>query len=743
MNRKWFYRQLISYVPIFLLITSFLAYIAFFSLSEMSKKSAQQINEMATGRLLQLVDHSLQEIDKLVLKEMSDNSRLLRYFYGGNAAVLKESEASDTIRSWMVFNPLIHSAYLYRKSDDIVLTNTLRVPLSQFADAEFLIQQTRDRTYKPWSNPRMYRDSTFQGRTEQVVSMVKPVPVSSGELGVLVVNVKTSDLQAILNPPSDSQLSFIELYDSKGLPFRQRAADANLKVLTELRSDYTGWTIRSGIGQFRLSDFSESNLITTVAIAVLSIVIGTVWFIFVIRLNYKPIGTIMDRLKSATQLKGKVPDAEDSHELQIIETALDNLIRQSIDYEKAHEEDLLYRRKVFFHEVLQGNRTFGPGEWERELEILQLPSHMKQFRVVLIEIDKYARFCSEYNQRDQNLLKFAMGNIVKEMASSMSFTVWMEWLESSRLGLLFMGDQAEEQSSRPVAELCERIRSWVQQHLKFSVTIGIGDAVDKPEHILLSFGQAEDALENKIFAGTNRVILFEETPDDPLYSPIHEYLPEIRRITRMYRMGEPEWQDAFNELFRSFRHGGLSRDDVVTLVNVVMMTFFREIAELPMEYKELWKTSAMPAMNDAFVAFDSVEEVRVSFLESLRSFENRMKELRESRQYVSVVEQVRRYIDENYGNPDLSLAHLGDAFAVNPKYLSYMFKEQLGVKFVDYLATVRMEYAKGLLESTDYSIPDIANRVGYVHAVSFNRVFKKMVGQTPGEYRSRSRKDAI
>ncbi|MCL6460021.1 MAG: hypothetical protein K6T85_18675, partial [Gorillibacterium sp.] len=168
MNRRWFIRQLISYIPIFLLVTSFLAYISFFSLTEMLKKSSQQVNELATDRLLQLVDYSLQEIDKLVIKEMSDNPKLIRFFYTGKNTVMEESEASEVIRSWTIMNPFIHSVYLYRKSDEVVLTNNIRIPVTAFSDREFLNQQSQKTVTGAWTNLRIYTDPSFQGRTEQV-----------------------------------------------------------------------------------------------------------------------------------------------------------------------------------------------------------------------------------------------------------------------------------------------------------------------------------------------------------------------------------------------------------------------------------------------------------------------------------------------------------------------------------------------------------------------------------------------
>jgi two-component system, response regulator YesN len=48
---------------------------------------------------------------------------------------------------------------------------------------------------------------------------------------------------------------------------------------------------------------------------------------------------------------------------------------------------------------------------------------------------------------------------------------------------------------------------------------------------------------------------------------------------------------------------------------------------------------------------------------------------------------------------------------------------------------LRMEHAKTLLLQTDEPINDIAMSVGYIHAISFGRTFKKVVGVTPGDFR--------
>ncbi|MNI88550.1 HTH-type transcriptional regulator YesS [compost metagenome] len=59
----------------------------------------------------------------------------------------------------------------------------------------------------------------------------------------------------------------------------------------------------------------------------------------------------------------------------------------------------------------------------------------------------------------------------------------------------------------------------------------------------------------------------------------------------------------------------------------------------------------------------------------------------------------------------------------------------MGEKFVDYLSLLRIRHARQLLEETNASIQDTAMKVGYTHALSFIRMFKKVMNVTPGDYR--------
>ena len=95
--------------------------------------------------------------------------------------------------------------------------------------------------------------------------------------------------------------------------------------------------------------------------------------------------------------------------------------------------------------------------------------------------------------------------------------------------------------------------------------------------------------------------------------------------------------------------------------------------------------------------------------------------------------KVKRHIDAQYAK-DLSLDIIADALNVSAKYVSRVFKEELGVNVSDYIAQVRTHEAKELLKG-ELSLTAIAEAVGVKNRTTFVRMFRKVEGVTPGEYR--------
>jgi two-component system response regulator YesN len=102
------------------------------------------------------------------------------------------------------------------------------------------------------------------------------------------------------------------------------------------------------------------------------------------------------------------------------------------------------------------------------------------------------------------------------------------------------------------------------------------------------------------------------------------------------------------------------------------------------------------------------------------------------------IKRVMHFIERNY-DKRVSLGDAAALVALSPKYLSRVFKEKTGTGFDEYRLKVRMERAAELLDTTEYSVEEIAYRIGYENAESFARLFKKIMGCTPTGHRDRPR----
>jgi len=96
--------------------------------------------------------------------------------------------------------------------------------------------------------------------------------------------------------------------------------------------------------------------------------------------------------------------------------------------------------------------------------------------------------------------------------------------------------------------------------------------------------------------------------------------------------------------------------------------------------------------------------------------------------------KARKFIEE-HSNEELSLKRVARAVNIGGNYLSEKFKNVTGVNFVEYVARLRFEKACDLLENADRRISEIAFAVGFQSLSQFNRVFKKLSGRSPTQYR--------
>ncbi|HVS51569.1 MAG TPA: helix-turn-helix transcriptional regulator, partial [Opitutaceae bacterium] len=87
---------------------------------------------------------------------------------------------------------------------------------------------------------------------------------------------------------------------------------------------------------------------------------------------------------------------------------------------------------------------------------------------------------------------------------------------------------------------------------------------------------------------------------------------------------------------------------------------------------------------------------------------------------------------------DLTLVGVAQAVHVSPTYFCKLFKQATGLNFTDYVARVRVEATKQLLLNPHKRVSEAAYEAGFQSLSQFNRVFRRIAGESPSTYRSRA-----
>ncbi|WP_223066963.1 response regulator [Paenibacillus caui] len=103
-----------------------------------------------------------------------------------------------------------------------------------------------------------------------------------------------------------------------------------------------------------------------------------------------------------------------------------------------------------------------------------------------------------------------------------------------------------------------------------------------------------------------------------------------------------------------------------------------------------------------------------------------------------VIHEIKAYIDSSY-DQNLMLQDIADLFFISREYISRKFKQEFQENISDYIERLRVENAKVLLSGDQYSISQIAGMVGYQDSRYFSKIFGRLTGLSPREFRKKNK----
>lgn len=270
------------------------------------------------------------------------------------------------------------------------------------------------------------------------------------------------------------------------------------------------------------------------------------------------------------------------------------------------------------------------------------------------------------------------------------------------------------------------------RELNLSVTVGIGTFQERAAGISRSFEEARYALSYQVIKGEGAVIPYPETIN--LTGRRHP-LPEewINKLeAELDNMNEERCVEIIREIFRGMEvQRGMSPTDLQLHCINIILSSVRKMSFQQLQQNDFLGRNILSL--EAISSFRTLERLEKWMIQVIRciiifKIEHHVPKKKD------IIAEVKEYVTQHYRDP-ITLADLASRFFISPYYLSQLFKQKTGDTYINFLARVRIGKAKELLERTDLKVYEICERVGYSDTQHFARLFEKLTGFKPSEYR--------
>lgn len=267
----------------------------------------------------------------------------------------------------------------------------------------------------------------------------------------------------------------------------------------------------------------------------------------------------------------------------------------------------------------------------------------------------------------------------------------------------------------------------------FTLTIGLGRPVPALQDLPESIRTADTALNARIDLGAGRLIDSASLPPQVLAAPPPQPSRPLLSalLTALETHSKESAQAAIGALFEEYEaKRGEDHSGLYAFGTAVLNTLYDALVQTGrVKDDELDLYRVLQRMENAVTA----QQVRRIIAEEADTIIQRYQALQSARDS-KPVGLVKQYVQQDFSKP-LTLEEIAQKVFLNPVYLSAAFKQQTGQTFTAYLTQVRMDEAKRLLRETDLGVKDISGRVGYRDWKHFSRLFIKLVGVRPSQYR--------
>lgn len=451
-------------------------------------------------------------------------------------------------------------------------------------------------------------------------------------------------------------------------------------------------------------------------ICVLTILVGVVLSgIFTIT-SYTPLKRLMGRVK------GLFDHAADPrmNEYNQIDTAIHKLANRV----SSLEETLEISSPVIKHNIVLKilRNSYSYEELAEQLQSINISMEYANFSCMLI--DPISKDLKAFSSKKIHYVIYRLIHQL-EVTDFHESQIIAEEMPDQKIVVIVCTNNTEEEL---LEKLSESILAEVRNSFDLEFKIALGHWVQQCLEVHKSFVQAQTLIKYGYFLPDISIIKDRDLLDRESSNAEIPQSILLKFKDKLQARNAEGVVTAIDNLIEAVREGEYSAD----YCHFILLNTVSVYSDYLISVRYSPSDNVKMSIYNEYTAIYNLDSFREWLVHSITQALGDM-EKRSDNRNIDCIEVVKSYISEHLSE-ELSLDTVASKVYLSPKYLSRIFKEETGMNYIEYVTHKRMEKALELMTTSNMTIEQISNSVGYGTAAYFIKKFKEMNGCTPKNY---------
>lgn len=768
-NRNKVFRKWIATNLLILIIPIIVGEYVYYNSIDIIKNEVENVHLASLQQLKILIDGKMEELKKIgnalaidsKVKTLSNSDYL---FSPQNLYTI--SNIQKDLKKYTISNGFIENIYLYFSDGKCLLSDN-----GIYTDSEIksFVEEGFMTSMQEWqkqiqsvnaANIRIYKKNNDAGSKSSIVlfraltsNIYSKLPGVS--MMVVINNEKLEDLMKSIDTESKSNITILNNlnedinlnggYDFSTMNYDNLQLQKNIFSIDDKEQNITITHVGSSASNLEYILSMPSSVfaykiryIKTVIYFYIGfcLVLGSLIIYLVTKKNYYP----LERLTRISSNDASLYKQNGMNEYKVIENAINSLMTDKKKAETRVKSQDIPLRKNFLMRILKGSIK-DKNKIDNLQKIYNIQFESEKFIVLTFEIENPENALlvnsEELDDENSDLVYFIIQNITEELIGDNYIRYFTE-IDGMSVCLVNYKNEISgleaDTGYNTVEEAAQKSIKIIKEHFDIELSTAVSDLKMDFNDVPAAYTETLEILEYKrLMDKSNEVIRYgaiEQSNSDT--ENINTMKNEIQFMNYLLDNDFKNASLMLDSIMESYLPPNATNFQVVKcrmfgLINIMLNAIGEFKSKADIDYFN--QLDPMMRMINSKSGTELKKQIKLIFKSIVEYSDNN-----ESKDAQNKVTEITDYINHHHSDPKLNVSAIALEYEMNVSYLCRIFKKRTGVSILDYIHKCRIENAKFML-STELSIAEISEKVGYNSSLAMIRTFKKYEGITPGKYR--------